>query len=360
MSVSNAKKRITYFDIAKAVAILAVIWGHFLYPVMLQEVYIFHVPLFFMVSGFFLSKKKGVVRFLADKSKQLLLPYLYTSIGMLVVLLITLFINETFYEEGKSIFMRRVFALLYGSGSPYECSMFSVEAAGPIWFLLSLFFGFMIVRLAIDFKWGFLLVIICIAAGIVTSEFVWLPLSIQAGMVDAGYIYAGYLLKCASGYIKERFVSEENKALTICEYILEALIMIGCFVSIYFYLINYKGQLILLSSNVFPNGFVDVGITFAGAIGVLLFCKLILDHIPGIKHAFLYIGKNTLLILCFHSIDTIVIKWDFVISLFPDSQAKALVVVYILKVLLYVVLVVIWNLLAKLINKYINNDKVNI
>ena len=351
--MANTRQRITYFDVAKAIAILAVVWGHFLYPIMLQEVYIFHVPLFFVISGFFISKKKNTLTFIKNKEKQLLIPYILTGAGMLVVLSIKLLIQNASFSEGKNAFMERVLAILYGSGSPYDCGVFSVKAAGPIWYLLALFFGIIIVRLCVNFKWGFIPIIICVATGYITSKLVWMPLSLQAGMVDSGYIYTGYLLKCASTYVKDRIPKDNVKKIKVFEYILEAVIMTGCFVGIYFYLKSYPLDLILLSSNVFPNGVVDVFITFAGAIGVLLFCKLILDNIPGIKHALIYIGKNTLLIMCFHSIDTVIIDWDFILDMFPGQMGKALVIIYVLKIALYIVCVVFWNLLSKLCRKYI-------
>lgn len=313
-----------------------------------------------MVSGFFISKKKSVTTFIKTKENQLLLPYILTSIAMLLVLLIKLTINETEYTQGKSVFMERVLALLYGSGSPYECEAFSVNAAGPVWFLLSLFIGIIIVRVCIDFKWGFIPIIICIIAGYVTSQLVWLPFSVQAGMVDAGYIYVGYLLKTFASKVKEKYDYEIPKSLKIVEIIIEVMVMVGCFLGIYLYIGKYPSDLILLSCNGFPNGIIDVLATFMGAIGVLLFCKLVLDHIPGIKQGLMYIGKNTLLILCIHSVDTIVLDWDFIINRFPGELGKAIVIIYVLKIILYIVFIILWNMIAKLFRKYVvDREKVS-
>ena len=51
------KKRICYIDIAKGFAMLCIIAGHFGIASADRFVYTFHVPLFFLLSGYFLSTK---------------------------------------------------------------------------------------------------------------------------------------------------------------------------------------------------------------------------------------------------------------------------------------------------------------
>lgn len=51
------KKRFCYIDIAKGFAMLCIIAGHFGIASADRFVYTFHVPLFFLLSGYFLSTK---------------------------------------------------------------------------------------------------------------------------------------------------------------------------------------------------------------------------------------------------------------------------------------------------------------
>ncbi len=332
-------------------AIFAVIWWHFLNPFLIQEFGLFNVPLFFVVSGFFLSKKKTIVEFVHDKISQLLIPYIITSIGILATEQLYMTVNGTEFTEIKVAFMKRVLALTYGSGSPYVCEAFSVDACGPIWFLLSLFFGIIIVRVCIDFKWGFIPLILCMVVGYITSVFVWLPFGLQAGMVDAGYIYLGYLLKVASSYVKGKINDNNRKMITIIEYIIEIIIMIGCLIIVWLYCNKYD-NIILLSCNSFDNGVIDFGTTIVASIGMLLFCKLILDNIPGIKHALAYLGKSTLIILCVHSIDTLIFTWEPIISMLGGLTLETTAILYVMKLTLYIVIVLLWNLVKKLFNTY--------
>lgn len=85
------KKRLDYIDHLKAVAIILVVFGHFLiainpmgfsyHPV--QIVYSFHMPLFFFLSGFmvgFKDKGKLLFSFITKKIITLLLPWLSWTI----------------------------------------------------------------------------------------------------------------------------------------------------------------------------------------------------------------------------------------------------------------------------------------
>ena len=49
----NAQSRIEYFDIAKGMGILSIILGHMGVEGVDRIVFTFHVPLFFLISGYF-------------------------------------------------------------------------------------------------------------------------------------------------------------------------------------------------------------------------------------------------------------------------------------------------------------------
>ena len=74
------KTRLEYLDVAKGLGILCVVIGHEFIPMILSDwIYSFHMPLFFIVSGYFCSKREfGEV--IAKGWKRLLLPILVTTI----------------------------------------------------------------------------------------------------------------------------------------------------------------------------------------------------------------------------------------------------------------------------------------
>ncbi len=59
---------------------LCIIAGHFGIVSAERFVFTFHVPLFFLLSGYFLSTKVSFLPFMKQKARQLLVPYYVTGI----------------------------------------------------------------------------------------------------------------------------------------------------------------------------------------------------------------------------------------------------------------------------------------
>ena len=107
-------------DWAKTIAIFLVVFGHILMPFS-KWIFGFHMPFFFMLSGF-LQKKRTVRDEAVNSAKSLLLPYVIYNFLLLIYSLCT---GE--YTSGYPLYM-----LL---GLQWNLSM----ACRPMWFLLSLF-----------------------------------------------------------------------------------------------------------------------------------------------------------------------------------------------------------------------------
>ena len=109
-------ERFEYIDALKGFAIFCVIWGHslqylkngydFFHNPMFEFIYSFHMPIFFMISGFFFrsSLKLNFREFLYKKGVQLILPCLVwttaTYIARLSIAIVTRgdFLNDWFME----------------------------------------------------------------------------------------------------------------------------------------------------------------------------------------------------------------------------------------------------------------------
>lgn len=79
-------KRQPVFDIMKGMAIIAVVMGHFDdIPVILSRfIYSFHMPLFFIVAGYFYHPCASLSEKIYGDFKRLIFPYLLTF-GILLV-----------------------------------------------------------------------------------------------------------------------------------------------------------------------------------------------------------------------------------------------------------------------------------
>lgn len=77
------QRRLDYIDTAKAVAIMLVIIGHTpLYEPLQKWVYVFHVPLFFFISGYLFSFRRNpnFKDFVKKRFKQIALPYVVVNL----------------------------------------------------------------------------------------------------------------------------------------------------------------------------------------------------------------------------------------------------------------------------------------
>lgn len=73
-SSTTLNNRLVWIDWLKFIGIALVVWAH-ISPIFQKEIFLFHMPLFFMISGA-LYKQKGIKKELLNSSQSLLLPYL--------------------------------------------------------------------------------------------------------------------------------------------------------------------------------------------------------------------------------------------------------------------------------------------
>lgn len=83
------KQRIDYIDIAKGIGILLVLWGHlYVCDYVHSAIYLFHMPLFFFISGMFYWNPTGVKVFVQKTLKKYVYPYVFFLLAFIPVTLI--------------------------------------------------------------------------------------------------------------------------------------------------------------------------------------------------------------------------------------------------------------------------------
>lgn len=127
------QERNVLFDIARGLGILLIFWAHCgiwgPLGVLLPFVIVFHVPLFFFISGYFLKEDKPWKEYLSGKAKRLLKPYyIWGTLALGVYILVTPMDNGTHLPISKQI-------LLYVFGTRHSSYIFT----GALWFLTALF-----------------------------------------------------------------------------------------------------------------------------------------------------------------------------------------------------------------------------
>lgn len=188
------KGRIEWIDISKGIGIFLVIIGHtYIDPGLRGQIYSFHMPLFFFISGYLFSVKKHpkLNGFVLAKTTSLLLPYLTFSI-------ISIYVGK--YLQGQAIdipVMVKVFFLSRRNDIYFD---------QPLWFLTSLF--------TVEIIFYFLLkyikksLVILLAAIIMSIFSIWkldalhatevLPWSLDQSLYYSFYFALGLAMKNAN------------------------------------------------------------------------------------------------------------------------------------------------------------------
>lgn len=266
------KERITWIDVAKGFGIFLVVYGHN-FPVTETYIYTFHMPLFFMIAGFFHPEKLNA-RNIKKRFKSLVVPYFLWAF---ILYLFWLFAGRKFgVSATQNLSIEKNFiGIFYGQGG-----MQYMDWGIPMWFLLAIFNTFLLFGLVKMIRHKILQVIVLlllILLGFLLPEiypvhYVW---SFDVALVS--------LVFYAFGYYVFPYLKALNKRELIILVIILALLHFGLF--------RYNSKVDMYRSqygNIF--WFIFNGIT--GSVFYLLLFKL-LKNVPFLN----YLGKNTIPIL---------------------------------------------------------------
>lgn len=196
------KKRIDWIDTAKGIGIILVVLGHVNQNKNLQYfIYSFHMPLFFIISGYLYETKE---KYIQKKAKRILIPYLIFS---LCTYLYWFFIEKNIrvqivspLEQFINIFIAR------GGDQNY---IFNVV----MWFLPCLFiteiiFNFLYTKIKVKYKQFILLLIIMIFSilGFIYPNVasIRLPFCVDIVLTSIVFYYIGLLFRNKENYINNK------------------------------------------------------------------------------------------------------------------------------------------------------------
>ncbi|MBR3255377.1 MAG: acyltransferase family protein [Clostridia bacterium] len=280
------KKRIDYIDIYRAFGIILMIMGHIGFGKRFDYfIHAFHMPMFFIVSGFFFKSGVNFKEFTVKKVKSLLLPYFVFGI-------LFYFIWVALNWQEKSL-------------QPL-INLFSVNTdglpiAGALWFLTSLFFTELLFFLIdkIKFKWiKYIIIILISLLGNVAVQIIpfRLPFALDAAFVGVGLFGIGYLFKL----FKESKIV--NKLFNLKFYVILPLIIINIYL---IFTNDYINMRCGLYGNI-PLFWINAFLAFIIGINI---CKKLDSFLnTKIKNFITEIGKNSIIYLCFNQIVILVIN----------------------------------------------------
>lgn len=190
------KERNVEIDIMKGIAILCVMLGHTTWiPGWLGTfIYSFHMPLFFIVSGYFAktySKYQGSGwEYVIKNLRQLVVPYFIIGGLSCIYPLI-----QAIYYSDYSLVTHKAIALVLALDRTWADTLFDADVA-PIWFLLALFWGRMIFYwLSRWDKWLIPVSLVLSIAMILLHPHVVTPLCIGRGFEGLCFITIGWVYR---------------------------------------------------------------------------------------------------------------------------------------------------------------------
>ncbi|MBQ9610234.1 MAG: acyltransferase family protein, partial [Lachnospiraceae bacterium] len=181
---ASKQAREEWVDCVRGFAIACVIIGHYLYGRFVIVVFSFHIPLFFVISGYLFKPDSNYKTYCLKTIKKLALP---TFLPMLIILILS--INRIRY-----IYIEYLLGLVH-STSYYEVK----QGIGPLWFYYAFviscnIFNFIIIRFQ---NINYIIVFSCVISlmGYLISKIIILPWQIDNAFVLVIYLMIGYISK---------------------------------------------------------------------------------------------------------------------------------------------------------------------
>lgn len=332
MLQSPARKRIDWIDMAKGYGMILVIIGHIVvsHGTVYTLISSFHMPLFFILSGYLFSNKRSFKEFFIKRIKSLVVPYFCLCIPLLISKAINGLIDGNYTSLTDTV----VYTYQYFMKFVVQ------KRESTLWFVACLFvinIIFYFLSKLVKNDYALLVTSFIIGfAGLMYCKYVavYLPWAADLALTAIPFFALGYFSK------NKNLVTKivENKYSVIYA-VIAAIIWI----------LSLIGSLKLSDNTVFNMHGSEFGwwpLSYLGAISASL--ALIIISSKATFKSIMYIGQNTMLYLAWHQ-SLIINNLRHVFNRFKIFQSGySLLISY---VIIFASCIVVLTLLNKLISK---------
>ncbi len=286
-------KRLDFIDVARAIAIFLIVLGHTLVHsahcgLVYKYIYSFHVPLFFILSGFVFKRKdiESYFTFFKNKFLRIMIPYfIWATLFLIPYFILGNAIGDALNIDSSYNLKDMLSNILYGNANGA-----ALKQNSALWFLPSLFcaeiVSYFIVKLADKgYKQDFFLLLLLFLMSFICHRFLSfiLPWGINTIYVSIPFFFIGYLLKKYNVFEREERKSHIFYLLLL--FVIGSYASFNNYQTVTFIEFMYGNLLFTFISGIFLS------------IVLIAFSKKIRN-----KKWLQYIGKNTMGILIFHKI----------------------------------------------------------
>lgn len=337
------------FDLSRGLLMILIVLGHsmtmyfkywelevdaslawYYYPLGLLKVAIYGmIPMFFIMSGYGFRKKnlavcvKSQLRFIAK-------PYVYVG---LIVTLIT--IAKCLLKHrpltNKLIYHSVPFLLGLCPGE-LEFHGYSLGSIGPMWFMVVLAISWIVLNMIfmLENEAVRLLCVLTLVAFCTRLPFqAFVPFCVLQALCCVSYLYIGYHIKKQK--VLGNKVSKTN-------------LVVLCLI---FLLIMPFGN-VDISQNVWKLGFLDYIASVIAGYLLLRLCYFSNRFEGKVANMFRAVGRQSLNILCVHSVEYLAIPWDNIADRFSEHAFIGVLVICILRTVFIVCGCALLTQIAKL------------
>lgn len=312
---SSQKERKIYLDMAKGLSMIAIICGHLEVFTLTRFVFTFHVPLFFLLSGYFFTYRPGV---LWKRIIKYIKPYLFTAVVLLLLSELKDSILVVLGREDTSIFFRDIVryieAALYGSGSKGKFLNYTFPIMGATWFLLALIWAILVMNLLnrrpLQRWMRSAIVLALFGVGSFSAYWTWFPLSIQAGCSALLFVYVGHEVK-----FRQVKVSDSKEAILITVILWSGSIWL-----------SFSNDFMSLVRSCFPNPLSNILGACAASYLIVLFCYK-LEHLRYVRIFLKTFGQHSVVVLCFHLIEMNFVPWTIIYEMIHFHYVGILLII---------------------------------
>mgnify|MGYP004612664193 CR=1 FL=1 len=182
--------RFKEIDMLKGLGIVFMIMGHQYYGEYFDKwIHAFHMPMFFLISGFLYHRPNILKKSIYNKVKSLLIPYVFFAFIHLTIMYIK---NLLFGGTVKNLHLYIYHILIINTEGLPIC--------GAIWFLTALFFATIMFIVIDTYIPKTVIKVICVLISvymglIIPNKGIRLPLALDVSLVGVGLLFIGKTLR---------------------------------------------------------------------------------------------------------------------------------------------------------------------
>ena len=308
---------LTMFDLLKGVAIIGVVFGHsfmmetnaVLNPWFRKILHSLLMPSFFVVSGYWLKKKKVKIG-LKTSVDYLLKPYILVILIIDGIGLIHRWLQGNLREWLDVFLIPSILVFTKGA-----------NRIVPMWFVFALFLAWCLFYVVLNIKNEKLHYVAAVASAVVGGVLLaWkLPFQIAQGLIAFFYVYCGYLLK------KKKLLDAKIHPF------IYILLVVGWGLALVF------GSMDLYSYNVKYGIFSILGSLCGAFLFIRMFLYLNLLEwriLDGIR----WIGRHSMWIVCLHAVEYAVIPWRVLFQFVQQGAFQRTLVYFIMRMIWIIIM----------------------